>query len=418
MKKLIEDLWFGRRDLVSFGYDKALDYVGKIIPLTVHTVPSGEKAWTWTIPDQWEVKSAYIEDMEGNRLLDLKDHPLHVVAYSDTIDKIVNREELLAHLHTKTTRPNAIPYEFKFYKRDWGFCIQHNKLNLFNKEKYRVFIDASFKKGELKIGECVIPGAKKESIALIAHLDHPAMVNDDLSGVAVAVEIAKELFKKKLEYTYRIIILPETIGSVAYLSSNENIIPSIKYGIFLEMLGNSNSLALQRSRQDTEKIDRVAQYVLKKRFGDFLNGSFRTVVRNDEMVWNGPGVDIPTISVSRSAGEPNHYPEYHTSDDTPEIVSVEKLEEARDVILEMISIIDNDYFPKRKFRGPVFLSGYDLWIDWRVNPEMNKKSEQIMLRLEGNKSVFDIADELDLSFLDVKNYLDKFLEKKLIEKIV
>ena len=161
MKKLIEDLWFGRRDLVSFGYDKALDYVGKIIPLTVHTVPSGEKAWTWTIPDQWEVKSAYIEDMEGNRLLDLKDHPLHVVAYSDTIDKIVNREELLAHLHTKTTRPNAIPYEFKFYKRDWGFCIQHNKLNLFNKEKYRVFIDASFKKGELKIGECVIPGQKK-----------------------------------------------------------------------------------------------------------------------------------------------------------------------------------------------------------------------------------------------------------------
>ncbi len=149
MRSMIEDVWFARRDIVSQGFDESLAYIGERIPLTIHEIPTGTKCWTWTVPEQWEVDEAYIEDLDGNRLLDLKDHPLHVVSYSLPIDRIVERQELLDHLHTKPTRPGAIPYVFKYYERDWGFCIQHARLKEFTQDRYRVVIRSRFLQGSL-----------------------------------------------------------------------------------------------------------------------------------------------------------------------------------------------------------------------------------------------------------------------------
>jgi len=411
MIKFIKDLWFKRRDLISEGYDESLDYISKIIPLEIHKIPCGKKCWTWVVPDKWSVKEAYIDDMDGKRLLDLKDHPLHVVSYSLPVDKVVTKEELIKNLYTKPDRPNAIPFEFKFYEKGWGFCIQHNKLKKFNKKKYKVFIDSKFEKGNLTVGDCTIKGKTDEMIVLVAHLDHPAMVNDDLAGCAVLLDIAKELLKRKNHYTYKLLWVPETIGSIAYLSQNEKLIPKMKYGIFLEMLGNDNNHALQLTRQGNTRLDRIARYVMKKRLKSFREGAFRKVVGNDEMVFNGPGVNIPMISISRSP-----YPEYHTSDDTPEIISKENLLESKKLTMEILDIIDKDYTPKRKFKGPIFLSGYGLWVDWRVNRELNRNVEQIMLKLEGDMSIFDIAEELDMEFKDVLDYVNKFHDKGLITK--
>ena len=307
MNKLIDDLWSKERHLISDEYDESLEYISKLIPLKIHEIPSGTKCWTWVVPEKWSVKEAYIEDMDGKRLLDLKDHPLHVVSYSLPINKIVTKEELMKHLYTKPERPGAIPFEFKFYEKDWGFCIQHNKLKKFTKNKYKVFIDSKFEKGTLKVGDCTIKGETDETIVLVAHLDHPAMVNDDLTGVSVLVDIAKELSKRKNHYTYKLLLVPETIGSIAYLSQNEDVIPKLKYGIFLEMLGNNNTHALQLTRQGDTKLDKMARYVMKRKLKKFREGAFRKVVGNDEMVFNGPGVNVPMISISRSP-----YPEYHT----------------------------------------------------------------------------------------------------------
>jgi len=416
MLKLIKDLWLKRRDIVSDGFDQSLAYISKIIPLKIHKVSSGTECWTWIIPEKWSVENAYIEDLSGNRLLDLKNHPLHVVSYSLPINKVVTREKLLKHLHSNPNRPNAIPFEFKYYQRDWGFCIQYNRLKEFTKPHYRVVINSSFKKGQLKIGEYVVRGKTDEAIAIVAHLDHPGMVNDDLSGVSVLVELAKALKKRKNYYTYKFLLLPETIGSIAYLSQNEKEISKIKYSVFLEMLGNHNPLSLQLSRQGDTEVDRVFRAVLKKKVPNFKEGAFRKIVRNDEMIFNGPGINIPMVSISRSAGEPNHYPEYHTSDDNPKIISEKNLKDSVDLILEALSILDQNYKPLRKFKGPVFLSRYGLWVDWRKNLKLNQAIEQIMLNLEGDKSVLDIAEALGLDFSEAKSYLDKFAGKKLIEK--
>lgn len=408
---IINDLWYKPRHLISTDYDQALNYIAKIIPIKIHEIPTGTKCWTWTIPEKWSVNEAWIDDLNGNRILDLKDHPLHVISYSIPVNKTVSKDELLAHLHSRKDRPDAIPYEFKYYEKDWGFCIQYNKLKNLQEEQYKVFIDSKFEKSTLKIGDLTLKGETNDTIVLVAHLCHPSMVNDDLTGVAVLVEIAKKMSQIKNHYTYKFLILPETIGSIAYLSQNEEIIKNLKYGIFLEMLGNDNTHALQFSRQGNTRIDRIAHYLLKQKFSNFRTGSFRKVISNDEMVFNGPGVDIPMISISRFP-----YPEYHTSDDNPNIISEEKLIESRNFILEILQILEQDYFPKRKFKGPIFLSGYGLWVDWRVNKKLNQNIEQIMLRLEGDKSIFDIAEELEMNFDDVLNYVNKFFENNLIEK--
>jgi len=208
------------------------------------------------------------------------------------------------------------------------------------------------------------------------------------------------------------LLVPETIGSIAYLSQNENIILKLKYGIFLEMLGNNNIHALQLSRQGNTRLDNIARYVIKRKLNNFREGPFRKIVGNDEMVFNGPGVNVPMISISRFP-----YPEWHTSDDDLNIISEENLKESKNFILEILSILDNDYIPKRQFKGPIFLSGYGLWVDWRINKKLNENLEQIMLNLEGNMSVFDIAEKLDMEFNEVLNYVNKFLEKGLIKKI-
>jgi len=407
--KLINDLWLKRRDIVSDGFSESLKYISKIIPLKIHKIPTGTKCWTWTVPKKWSVKDAYVADLDGKKMLDLKDNPLHIVSYSLPVDKIVSKKELLEHLHTNKERPDAIPFEFKYYQKGWGFCVQHNKLKKFAKNKYKVFIDSKFEKGNLEVGDYTIKGKTDKTIVLVAHLCHPGQVNDDLTGISVLVDIAKEMSKKDNYYTYKFLIVPETIGSIAYLSQNEYIIPKIEYGIFLEMLGNDNVHALQLSNQGNTRLDRIARYVIKRKLKNFNEGAFRTIVANDEMVFNGPGVNIPMISISRYP-----YPEYHTSDDNPDIVSEQRLKESKDLILEILDIIDKDFMPKRQFKGPIFLSGYGLWVDWRENLELNQNIEKIMLNLEGQKSVFDIAEELNMKFEDVLGFINKLKKAKLV----
>jgi len=413
MMKLINDLWFKRRDIVSDGFDESLEYISKMIPLKIHKVPTGTKCWTWEVPEKWSVREAYIEDLEGNRVLDLKNHPLHVVSYSLPIDKIISKEELLKHLHTSPERPEAIPFEFKYYERDWGFCIQNCKLKEFTKDKYKVFIDSDFKNGDLKIGDYTIKGKVDKTIVLVAHLCHPAQANDDLAGVAILVDIAKEISKKDNYYTYKFLFVPETIGSIAYLSQNENIISKLECGIFLEMLGNNNVHCLQLTRQGDTRLDKITKYVMKRKLKNFKESPFRTIVANDEIVFNGPGVNIPMISISRYP-----YPEYHTSDDNPDIISEERLEESKSLVLEVLRIIDSDYVPKRQFKGPIFLSKYGLWVDWRVNQELSRNLEKIMLSLEGDKTVFDIAEELNMDFNDVLDFVNKLEKFELVSKTI
>lgn len=258
MMELIKELWFLPRHLISEGYDQALDRLAREIPMAIHEIPTGTKVWTWTVPEAWSCNEAFVDTEDGKRILDLADNPLHVVSYSLPFEGDVTSAELLQHLHVHPNLPDAIPYVFKVYQRDWGLCASQHWRDSLKEDRYRVTIRSEFKRGVLKIGEIIVPGESDDCFVVAAHLDHPAMVNDDLTGVVVGLEAAKRLMAEtKPFYTYRFLFFPETLGSIAYLSQHEDLIPRMQGGLFLEMLGNDAPHALQTSFQETSPVDRA-----------------------------------------------------------------------------------------------------------------------------------------------------------------
>jgi len=420
MQKIISDLWFEKRNIVSDGFDNSLKYISKILPISIIEIPTGTECWTWIVPPKWSVSEGWIRSC-NKKYLDLVDHPLHILSYSQPVKMKISKDELMANIYTDPSRPDSIPYRYSYYEKKWGFCLQHNKISNFKDEEYEVYIDSHFSSGTLKIGEFVIPGKLKKEIVLIAHLCHPCMANDNLSGVAVLVAIAKELMGQEMnKYTYRFLFVPETIGSIAYLSQNEHLIENIKYGIVVDCVGHNDILSFQYSKQATTELDICARYVLQDEGILFREGPINKVCVSDELVFNGPGVGIPTISISRfkfwSSGE-LPYPEYHSSDDTPDIIHLEKLIETKKVVLKILEILNSNFIPKRNFRGPVFLSRYGLWVDWRENRKLNSTLDNLMFYLEGDKSILEIAKELEIPYNELYILFDRLEKSNLIKKI-
>lgn len=416
---LINELWFLKRDIVSDGYDRALYRLAQVAPLTIHEYPSGEPCWTWRVPEKWTCHTAYLETMDGRRLLDYAEHPLHVVSYSLSFEGIVSRDELLSHLHVHPTLPEAIPFVFKYYQRDWGLCASQRLRDSLTDDAYRVVIRTSFEAGTLKVGEVVIPGESEQCFILVAHLCHPAMVNDDLTGVVVGLDVARRLLAgPKPYYTYRLLILPETIGSVAYLSHHEHLIPQMVGGLFLEMLGNDSPHALQFSLQPHSQPDLCLATAFKGMEPQGYTGAYRSIVPNDERQFNAPGVRVPMLSLSRvekPSYPPRPYREYHSSLDTPEIVTQERLEQSGRLVEELLRAWERNKYVVNKFKGEIFLSGYGIWIDYRINPEGSRRQFEIMERCDGEHTVADIATELDISFQAVWEVVDLLRQKELVE---
>ncbi len=421
MLELINELWFLKRDLVSDGYDRALYRLAQEIPqMQIHSYASGEKCWTWRVPEKWTCHEAYLETVgneagRARRLIDYQDHPLHVISYSLPFEGIVSRQELLSHLHVHPRLPEAIPFVFKYYDRDWGLCASQELRDSLDEDYYRVVIRTTFEPGTLKVGEVIIPGESDETFVLVAHLCHPAMVNDDLSGVVVGLEAARVLLAgPRPYYTYRLLILPETIGSVAYLSHNEDIIPKMVGGLFLEMLGNDAPHALQGSFQPDSQVDRCLVSSLNQFDPQAYSAAYRMVINNDERQFNAPGVRVPMLSISRV--EPRHsptwpYAEYHSSDDTPQIVSQARLQASVDLVLGLLQNFENNQFVVNLFKGEIFCSGYGIWIDYRVNPEGHRRLFEIMERCDGTGTIADIAANLGIPYQSVWDVV-KLLESK------
>ncbi len=426
LKSLIAALWPLHRTLASEGTDEALRIIGEHMPAAtayaVETYAPGAAAWTWRVPERYVVHEAFLETEDGTRVVDFAKNPLHLVSYSVPIDRIVGWEELEPHLHYAAKRPHAVPWEFKYYERDWGFCLSKDQFDRLPRDRrYRAVIRSEFVSAPdrgLRVGVGALApagggGGGGGEVLICAHVCHPCQANDDLAGVATAVEVARRLADRPLPpgaMGVRFLFGPETIGSICYLSRHEGLIPLLKGGIFCEMTGNRNTLVLQRSRQNDHLMDRIARHVLRRRVGEFREGAFREIIGNDEMVINGPGVNVPCISISRWP-----YDEYHTSDDSPAIIHEDMLVEAADVVEDIVRMFASNYVPRRTFRGPVFLSGYGLWVDWRTHPQLNSTLDQIMLHLEGEHSVFDIAEEPGLDFQDTREYIERFRAKGLVE---
>jgi len=428
LKSILAEFLNLNRTLASDDMDKTLAIIGTHMPQAanyqIENYAPLTQVWTWKVPERYIVHEAYLEIEGGERVVDFKDSPLHIISYSPPVDKILAWDELAPHLRFSEKRPNAIPWEFKYYERDWGFCLTKNRFDSLPRDKkYHAVIRSEFgtdPESGFRIGVGLVEpdgGAKPEAGEFIvqSHTCHPSQANDNGSGVVCEIELARRLAENPLpagSMSVRFWFGAETIGTVAYLAHHEDLIPSLRGGLFLDSTGSVDSLALQRTRQDHHLLDRVARSVLQKRGKEFREGEFAQVAPNDERIINGPGVGAPAISLSRFP-----YPEYHTSDDNLDIIHEDQLLDAVDAAEEIIRIYASNYIPRRTFRGPVFLSGHGLWVDWRENWDLNRAIEKIMMKFEGKHTVFDIAEEVGLDYWMVREYVEKFRVKGLVRAL-
>jgi len=330
------------RSITGDGVRETLRILQEIVPqMTIHEVPSGTEVFDWTVPKEWNIKDAYIEDLDGNRIISHKDSNLHVVGYSLPIDAVVTRDELLKMVYTQPDQPDVIPYVTSYYKERSGFCMSENQKNTLDKEQYRVCIESEIKDGSLNYGEILIPGKSKEEIFLSTYICHPSLANNELSGPCVAIYLAKWLLEQPRRYSYRIVFVPETIGSITYLSRNlDEMKSNIIAGFNISCVGDDRAYSYIASRYGDTLSDRVAKNVLSSHAPDYITYSYLER-GSDERQYNAPGVDLPVCTICRSKyGE---YPEYHTSADNLDIISPQGLGGAFDVYCKCIRALEENY---------------------------------------------------------------------------
>jgi aminopeptidase-like protein len=328
-----------RSSITGDGIREVFRVLGETIPLTITRVPTGARAFDWTVPREWSLRDAYIADAGGHKVVDVADSPLHVVNYSTPVRRRMPLSELRPHLHSLPEHPDWVPYRASYYRESWGFCLSHRVLESLPDAEYDVVIDSSIGDGFLEYAECVIPGASEEEFLISTHACHPGMCNDNLSGVTVAWAIARALQGTTPRYTYRILFIPTIIGSIVWLSRNEPRVDRIRHGFVLACAGDGGAFHYKRSRRGNAMVDRAAAHVLSM---DPSGGHVEDFVPYgyDERNYCSPGFDLPVGALSRTPH--GRFPQYHTSADDLDFVRPEHLGGSLDACLTILDVIEND----------------------------------------------------------------------------
>lgn len=403
MLSIVKDLYNINRCLVGEGYDTALEYLKHLLDFRVIELFSGKKIETWQVPQEWVVKDAWLK-YRGKKILDYKKEPLSLMVGSASFKGKISGEELMKHLVVSDEREKATPYHYHFYgEPKWAFCMPRVEMvkrykSLKSKRKdFEVMIETGVRDATMKLAIHTIPGKTSKEVLLFAHLDHPFQANDNLSGVACLVDIAKKIKKQRFNHTVKLIICPETIGSIAYAFTED--IANVDFMMAVDAVGNDNSLLIQKSFDKEAKVNFAAHLALNSLGITHRKGEFRFLIGSDEYIFNDPKINIPGLMISRFP-----YDEYHTSDDKPEIVKRKNILEAQKLILKTIEIMEKDYVPVLTFRGPLFRTKFDVQTP---SKRFNRNLDYFVYLIDGKKSLIELCVQSGVGF----DYAYKLLKK-------
>ncbi|MCF7355630.1 DUF4910 domain-containing protein [Vibrio sp. CK2-1] len=410
MYSLCQELFPICRSITGPGVRETLSILTRELPdLKVHSVESGTKVFDWEVPNEWSVSEAYIENEDGKRVLDFGDNNLHLVGYSTPVDKWLTLDELKNHLYSLPEQPDAIPYITSYYKERWGFCLSDNEKEKLSEGLYHVVVKSELKPGVLNYGELIIPGESEKEIFISTYICHPSMANNELSGPVVTVELAKSILgNKNRYYSYRIVFIPETIGSITYLSKNLDVMKkNIIAGFNVTCVGDDRCYSFLPSRDGNTLADKAAISSLTSISPDFKKYSWLDR-GSDERQYCAPGVDLPVTTIMRSKyGE---YPEYHTSLDDLTLVTASGLEGAYNALIKAIDIIEKNCYPKIKVFCEPQLGKRGLYPNLSTK-DTGKKVRAMMNFIsycDGGKNLIDISELISVSMdeiIDISNVL-------------
>lgn len=403
------------RSITGDGVRETLKILQEHIPLTLHEVPSGTQVFDWVVPREWNIRDAYVEDETGARIIDFKKNNLHIVGYSTPIDTTISLKELQEHLYSLPEQPEAIPYVTSYYQERWGFCLTHEARERLKEGTYHVVIDSELKDGSLTYGELVIPGRRKEEVFLSTYICHPSMGNNELSGPVVAASVAQWLMQEPREYTYRLVFIPETIGSLTYLSEHSEYLKAhVIAGFNLTCVGDDRAYSFLPSRLGDTRADRVARRVLRVLHPEFIQYSYLER-GSDERQYCSPGVDLPVVSIMRSRY--GTYPEYHTSLDDLSFITPSGLKGGVDVLVACIEMLEKNRMYKAAQCGEPQLGRRGLYPTLSQKGSVQHSAQRlldILAYADGTRDADDIADKLGASVEEIVPSIETLLKAELL----
>jgi aminopeptidase-like protein len=419
MLEFITPLFSIPRSLTGDGVRQTLGRVAEEISLDFHEIASGTPIFDWTVPLEWNLRRAWIQGPDGRTVVDTADSNLHVVGYSVPVRRRMPLSELREHLFSLPDQPDLIPYRTSYYKEAWGFCLAHRQLAALPEGEYEVTIDATLAPGALTYGECFLPGEEEREVLFSCHICHPALANDNLSGLAVCTFLARELARRpRRRYGYRFLFLPGTVGAITWLARNEAAAGRIAHGLVAANLGDGGKLCYKKSRRGNAEIDRAVAQVLRDSGEDFAVADFLPF-GYDERQYNSPGFNLPVGSLTRTPW--GQYPEYHTSADNLDFLNVRSLGGSLRTYLAVVELLERNHrYLNLNPKCEPQLGRRGLYR--AVGGESQGREREIALLWvlnlsDGEHTLLDIAERSGMSFPVIREAADALLAVALLQEL-
>jgi aminopeptidase-like protein len=416
MMQFIQSVYPLQRMINSEGLDEAFTILRKEIPQTIiHEYPAGMECGDWIVPKGWKVKEAWMKDKKGNEITNFKQHPLFVAAYSEPVSGRFTKEEIAKHMRYHPTKPGNYFLEhrnaYNYKLVDWGITLPKNLWNNLPDDEYEVHIDVEWSERSMKVAEVFVQGQSDEVISISAHIDE--ICNDNLSGCAVGIELIRYIQQSKNpKYSYQLLLVPETIGTFFYVFNNLNRVKKTIGMYNIETVGSGENWVLKKAFTTGSYIEQCLKCGLRNTGFSFREIDFFDGYGNDERVYEWPTLKIPGVALQRF---PFH--EYHSGEDTPENIDQSLLHDALNISIEFINVLEKDYVPEYTSVIPPWLSRHDLYYDSKEDTsKFHKFNNLVLFNIDGVKRISEISELSTLSFNEVYDYLQKFIEKGFIRK--
>ena len=413
------------RSITGPGNRETLSILQELIPLKILEYPTGKKVYDWTVPREWAINDAWIKDVSGNKIVDFKRSNLHVVSYSVPVHGKMRLTELAEHLYFREDLPSAIPYRTSYYSENWGFCLSYEDYKKYfnDVDEYEIFIDSELKDGSLTIGELLLKGKSEKEYLISTYICHPSMANDNLSGPVMTAFLSRELMKRKLNYSYRIIFVPETIGAISYCANNEEAMKRIMAGFVVSSVGGPGKFGYRQSWQKDSPINSIVEETFEENgIKDYKVYPF-DIHGSDERQYSSQGFRINIVSITKDKYYDYDY--YHTSLDDLNFISANNIASSLSLYIGAIDKLDKDIvYINPNSNCEVMLSKHSLYQKTGGGqlPIYGTKNEQdlilwLLFYCDGQRSLWQIAKILDAPIDKLYNVAVRLLKNNLLQEV-